>query len=239
MDIQKQIIPDLPKVAFRHGAGKYEGVVAHSTDTPEATAQAESNYFHRAWKSAQAFVHFFVDWDGVIQTADTNYRAWGAGAVANQWAVHVELCETKDNVKFQKAYSNYINLLAKLLKDKNLTIDNLYTHDEITRKFAGTTHHDPVDYLASHSISIVKLKDDVNKILNPPKPAQPAKTRLVVVDVDSLNIRKIPSWDSSAICGKVKKGDAFTIIKELPEFYQIKSGFYITKSNKYVHTKEL
>ncbi|PFS69499.1 N-acetylmuramoyl-L-alanine amidase, partial [Bacillus cereus] len=30
------IIPDLPKQPYRNGVGAYEGVVAHSTATPEA-----------------------------------------------------------------------------------------------------------------------------------------------------------------------------------------------------------
>lgn len=32
------IIPDLPKQPYRYGVGAYEGVVAHSTATPEAPA---------------------------------------------------------------------------------------------------------------------------------------------------------------------------------------------------------
>ena len=32
------LIPDLPKQPYRYGVGAYEGVVAHSTATPEAPA---------------------------------------------------------------------------------------------------------------------------------------------------------------------------------------------------------
>lgn len=37
-DARILFIPDLPKQPYRHGVGVYEGVVAHSTATPEAPA---------------------------------------------------------------------------------------------------------------------------------------------------------------------------------------------------------
>ncbi|PGT51848.1 N-acetylmuramoyl-L-alanine amidase, partial [Bacillus cereus] len=72
--------------------GAYEGVVAHSTATPEAPAINIQRYETRTWRNA--FVHYAVDWNETIQIADTKYIAYGAGPGANKRFVHVELCET-------------------------------------------------------------------------------------------------------------------------------------------------
>ncbi|PEV74625.1 N-acetylmuramoyl-L-alanine amidase, partial [Bacillus cereus] len=63
------IIPDLPKQPYRYGVGAYEGVVAHSTATPEAPAINIQKYESRTWRNA--FVHYAVDWNETIQIADT------------------------------------------------------------------------------------------------------------------------------------------------------------------------
>ncbi|MEJ9244002.1 N-acetylmuramoyl-L-alanine amidase, partial [Bacillus cereus] len=49
---REMIIPDLPKQGYRYGVGAYEGVVAHSTATPEAPAINIRNYEARTWRSA-------------------------------------------------------------------------------------------------------------------------------------------------------------------------------------------
>ena len=64
---REMIIPGLPKVEYRNGYGAYEGVVAHSTATPEAPAINIRNYEARTWRSA--FVHYATDWDETIQIA--------------------------------------------------------------------------------------------------------------------------------------------------------------------------
>lgn len=69
------LIPDLPKQPYRYGVGAYEGVVAHSTATPEAPAINIQKYESRTWRSA--FVHYAVDWNEKIQIASTKHQAWG------------------------------------------------------------------------------------------------------------------------------------------------------------------
>ena len=53
------LIPDVPKTPYRGGIGAYEGVVAHSTATPEAPAINIQRYETRTWRNA--FVHYAVD----------------------------------------------------------------------------------------------------------------------------------------------------------------------------------
>ena len=104
---REMIIPGLPKVEYRNGYGAYEGVVAHSTATPEAPAINIRNYEARTWRSA--FVHYATDWDETIQIASPKYQAWGAGPATNKRFVHVELCETADYTKFKRAMINMLS----------------------------------------------------------------------------------------------------------------------------------
>lgn len=153
--IKQEIIPGLPKKPYRHGVTAYEGVVAHSTATPEATDEAESKYFHREWKNRQAFPHYCVDWDSITQLADINYIAWAAGN-GNSRYVHIELCETKDHAKFLESYKRYVWLTADLLRKKNLVVADgktLVSHAWVSKNLGGTDHVDPEPYLKIHGIT--------------------------------------------------------------------------------------
>lgn len=159
------LIPDLPKQPYRYGVGAYEGVVAHSTATPEAPAINIQKYESRTWRSA--FVHYAVDWDGKIQIASTKHQAWGAGPAANARFVHVELCETSDPLKFKRSYEKYIELIGEILRERNIhPSKGLWTHRDITYKLGGTDHEDPLDYLRSHGVSEAKFRADVLKVYN-------------------------------------------------------------------------
>ncbi|MED2117920.1 peptidoglycan recognition family protein, partial [Bacillus thuringiensis] len=159
------IIPDLPKQPYRYGVGAYEGVVAHSTATPEAPAINIQKYESRTWRNA--FVHYAVDWDETIQIADTKYIAYGGGPAANKRFVHVELCETADYTKFKRSYEKYVKLLAKILKDNKISVEKgLWTHSDVTHYLGGTDHEDPIDYLKSHGVSEAQFRADVQRVYN-------------------------------------------------------------------------
>lgn len=161
--IKQAIIPGLPKQPYRHGAGAFEGVVGHSTATPEASDEREVDYFEEHWDDRQAFVHYFVDWDSIHQIADINYKAWGAGN-GNPRFVHVELCETRDAGKFAESYKRYVWLLAYILHSKRLGVTDgktLVSHDWVSRNLGGTNHTDPIGYLKSHGKSWSQLVADV------------------------------------------------------------------------------
>ncbi|MCQ6341630.1 N-acetylmuramoyl-L-alanine amidase [Bacillus cereus] len=159
------LIPDVPKTPYRGGIGAYEGVVAHSTATPEAPAINIQKYETRTWRNA--FVHYAVDWNETIQIADTKYIAYGAGPAANKRFVHVELCETADYAKFKRSYEQYVKLLAKILQDNNLSVEKgLWTHNDVRKYLGGTDHEDPIEYLKSHGVSESQFRNDVQRAYN-------------------------------------------------------------------------
>lgn len=227
--ITQNLINGLPQKAYRNGVGAYEGVVNHATDNT-APAINERNYeANGAWQNA--FVHFFVDWTSIIQVADTNYIAWGAGPVANSRYVHVELCQTNDPSQFQESYNRYVWLTAKLLKDRNLRVvdgGTLVSHDWVSKHLGGTTHSDPIAYLQSHGIGWTQHVSNVQAEYNcqtaKPAPVSPApvvteaKTGTVEVMTDNLNLRTSPS-NSGSVIRQLGKGEQYS-------FYAIQDGWY-------------
>lgn len=88
------------------------------------------------------------------------------------------------------------------------------------------------------------LADYVQATPKPVAPVQlPEKKKYVKVLVDGLAVRKRASWDDSAVDHKVQANEVFTIA-EGPikvgggRMYKLKSGLYITASEKYVSVYE-
>nr|WP_044795034.1 N-acetylmuramoyl-L-alanine amidase [Bacillus cereus] len=243
------IIPDLPKQPYRYGVGAYEGVVAHSTATPEAPAINIRNYEARTWRSA--FVHYATDWDETIQIASTKYQAWGAGPAANKRFVHVELSETSDPIKFKKSYERYVKLLAKILRDRSIDPSiGLWTHKDITYKLGGTDHEDPIDYLRSHGVSESQFRADVQKVYEgetvtvKPKPQQPNEVPGVInevgvayIDGYNVNLRSGPSTTSSVI-RKLQKGESYKVWGKVGNWLNLGGNQWIYNDSSYIRYKE-
>ncbi|MDF9626677.1 peptidoglycan recognition family protein [Bacillus cereus] len=246
---REMIIPGLPKVEYRNGYGAYEGVVAHSTATPEAPAINIRNYEARTWRSA--FVHYATDWDETIQIASTKYQAWGAGLAANKRFVHVELSETSDSIKFKKSYERYVKLLAKILRDRNIDPSiGLWTHKDITYKLGGTDHEDPIDYLLSHGVSESKFRTDVLKAYNgnsisiEAKPQQPDEVPGVMnevgvayIDGYNVNLRFGPSTTNSVI-RKLQKGESYKVWGKVGNWLNLGGNQWVYNDSSYIRYKE-
>ncbi|MBJ7945079.1 N-acetylmuramoyl-L-alanine amidase [Bacillus cereus group sp. N24] len=241
------IIPDLPKQPYRNGVGAYEGVVAHSTATPEAPAINIQKYESRTWRSA--FVHYATDWDENIQIASTKYRAWGAGPAANARFVHVELSETSDPIKFKKSYERYVKLLAKILKDRNIHPSvGLWTHKDITYKLGGTDHEDPIQYLKSHGVSESQFRNDVLKAYNgdsvsvKPKPQEPSgsvteASGVAYIDGQNVNLRSRPSTSNNVI-RKLQKGESYKVWGKVGNWLNLGGNQWIYNDTSYIRYKE-
>ncbi|MBE7123650.1 N-acetylmuramoyl-L-alanine amidase [Bacillus cereus] len=240
------LIPDSPKQPYRYGVGAYEGVVAHSTATPEAPAINIQKYESRTWRSA--FVHYAVDWDEKIQIASTKYRAWGAGPAANARFVHVELCETSDSLKFKRSYERYVELIGEILRERNIhPSKGLWTHKDVTYKLGGTDHEDPLDYLRSHGVSEAEFRTDVQRAYNnssedvsiPEKPSKPAKVPTAVTDVIAyiegynVNLRKGPDTSYSKI-RQLNKPEAYVVWGEKDGWLNLGGEQWIKNDPSYV-----
>ncbi|PED22113.1 N-acetylmuramoyl-L-alanine amidase [Bacillus toyonensis] len=240
------IIPDLPKQPYRYGVGAYEGVVAHSTATPEAPAINIQKYESRTWRNA--FVHYAVDWNETIQIADTKYIAYGGGPAANKRFVHVELCETADYAKFKRSYEKYVKILAKILKDNKISVEKgLWTHSDVTHHLGGTDHEDPIDYLKSHGVSEAQFRADVQRAYNnasvdvsvPENPSKPAEVPTAVTDGIAyiegynVNLRKGPGTSYSKI-RQLNKPESYVVWAEKDGWLNLGGDQWIKNDPSYV-----
>ncbi|MGS0531964.1 N-acetylmuramoyl-L-alanine amidase [Bacillus mycoides] len=236
------IIPNLPKQPYRNGVGAYEGVVAHSTATPEAPAINIQKYESRTWRLA--FVHYTVDWNETIQIADTKYIAYGAGPGANKRFVHVELCETRDYEKFKRSYDKYVKLLAKILRDRGLSVEKgLWTHYDVTKYLGGTDHEDPLDYLRSHGVSEAQFRADVQRAYNdssvevsvPEKPSKPAAVTdgIAYIEGYNVNLRKGPDTSYSKI-RQLNKPESYIVWGEKDGWLNLGGEQWIKNDPSYV-----
>ncbi|MCI0768425.1 N-acetylmuramoyl-L-alanine amidase [Bacillus sp. TL12] len=240
------IIEDLPKIPYRYGVGAYEGVVAHSTATPEAPAINIQKYETRTWRNA--FVHYAVDWNETIRIADTKYIAYGGGPAANKRFVHVELCETKDYKKFKRSYDKYVKLLAKILRDRGISVEKgLWTHSDVTHHLGGTDHEDPLDYLRSHGVSEAQFRADVKRAYNnsnvevsvPEQPSKPEEVPTAVTDGVAyingynVNLRKGPDASYSKI-RQLNKPESYIVWAEKDDWLNLGGNQWIKYNPSYV-----
>lgn len=162
-EIQYDYIPGLPEYAYHSNygwepengeVGKPKGVVLHDVGNDNSTIHGEISYMSRNWKNA--FVHAFVDADNIIQVADTDYLAYGAGPYSNDLHMHVELVRHDNAHDFAKSINNYADYIANLLYKYKLPVvsaeetgeGTLFSHVAVSNHLDGTASPDPYEYFA-------------------------------------------------------------------------------------------
>ncbi|MDP4158152.1 MAG: peptidoglycan recognition family protein [Bacillota bacterium] len=123
-----------------------QGFVIHSTDTPNATAQNEHDYFNSG--NRQASAHYFVDSSSIIRCIPENEVAWHAGTTANHRFLSVEMCDVES---FQEVWNRTVWLVADACVRYGWTTGpNVYSHRGISAMYKETDHTDPIQFLANH-----------------------------------------------------------------------------------------
>ncbi len=138
---------------YLKGIGQYEGVLIHYTDNPGDNARIEANHVRDNWKDA--FVHEFIDACEIIQVADPDYKAWGAGKAANDRFIHLELCHEYTQEDFEMSFKKLTRRAAEYLYRYGLGVESaksdgtgtLWGHFHVTKYLGGTDHTDPLEYL--------------------------------------------------------------------------------------------
>ncbi|WP_198644260.1 GW dipeptide domain-containing protein [Mammaliicoccus fleurettii] len=184
----------IPKIPYRNGVGKPEGVIAHETANPNSTIHGEIAYMKNNYENA--FVHAFIDDNNIIEVAPTDYLAWGAGGVANQRFIHVELVRVYGGDRFARSINNYADYIATNLAYYGLPFDSaeydgngtLWSHDAVSKYLGGTNHSDPYGWFAENNYTFNELVDLVHEkyqyktgtltapskpIVTKPKPTKP------------------------------------------------------------------
>lgn len=138
LDIITQHIPTGTK-RRRGYSMKPSSVTIHNTGNTAkgATAKAHANLCNRTPDDKAVSYHYVVDDKEIYELIPPTEVAWHAGdgtnGKGNRTSIAIEICENPDGDLY-KATDIAVKLTAKLLKDFDLTIDDVYQHNHWSGK---------------------------------------------------------------------------------------------------------
>ena len=150
--------------AGRFAGGKPEWVVVHSSGNPNAGIDSEIAYM--TTNQDNAFVQAWCGHNKIVEIANTDYPAWGAGSTANKYAVQIEVTEDKRLTKAQKlqAIDREAFWVAVQCAYYGISLDKVYSHADISRMYPQDTNHtDPIAFFKSVGVSWSEFKGQVKK----------------------------------------------------------------------------
>lgn len=181
--IKRQLIKNTP---FKYGKNnKKLFVTVHDTGNREvgADAQAHANLQSNG-NSRDASWHWQVDDKMAIQSFDHSFELWHAGdhstgGKGGRTSIAVEICVNSDG-DYVKAVENAAKLVRHILKEENLTVNDVVQHNlwsgkncpaQIRRGYKGITWEKFIDMVKGSDVSIQKPKPQKPT----PKPQSPSK----------------------------------------------------------------
>lgn len=152
---------------------KAVGGIVHSTGNGEDEVTGNYNWFNSADRKSNA--HFFIDSNTIAQFVEVNNKAYHARNPANKMFVGVEMCETKDPIKFKEIWDRTVWLWAYLFTSvltpriTKVTFDNLRNHHEeniTNHKGDPNNHTDTTDYFKMFGKTMDDMRRDVQRAIN-------------------------------------------------------------------------
>ena len=110
-------------------------IVVHETDNTSIGADADAHArLQINGNSRQASWHWQVDDQEAVQSYEHFWECWGAGTyIGNNQGIQVEICVNSDG-DYTKAVQNAATLIAKIIKDENIAIENIVQHHYFSGK---------------------------------------------------------------------------------------------------------
>lgn len=104
-------------------------ITIHTTGNPTSTAANERAWLTNPTNTRTASYHIVVDEKDVIEVLPLNENAWHSGdgsssKSGNRTSIGIEICERN----YEKSLENAIELIVKMLKERNWGIDKLRRH---------------------------------------------------------------------------------------------------------------
>lgn len=218
-------------------------LVVHNTAN-DASARNEISYMIS--NNNQTSFHFAVDDVEVVQGIPENRNAWHAGdggsGIGNRQGLSIEICYSKSGgTRFINAEKNAAKFIAQKLKQYGWGIDKVTKHQDYSGKYCP---HRTLDMGWQRFLNMVQSElNTLNGTTTQPSTstqngAYESYSGYVEVIYNGLSVRSKASWDDSAVCGTVKKGEVFTVVgRQLVGgvyLYKLKSGKWITSAKEYV-----
>lgn len=114
---------------------KIKYIVIHETDNFESGVGAKNHaIFLKENNTSSTSWHYTVDDKEIYHHIPDNEVAYHTGDdIGNQYGIGIELCVNADG-NFEKTFDNATKLVAYLLKEYNLTINDIKTHNDFSGK---------------------------------------------------------------------------------------------------------
>ena len=183
--------------AGNFSAGKPTWVVVHSSGNPNAGIDSEIAYM--ANNQDYAFTHAWAGHNKIVEIANTDYRAWGAGSTANKYAVQIEVTEDKRLTKAQKlqAIDREAFWVAVQCAYYGIPMNRVYSHNDISNMYPKETNHtDPIAYFKSVGVTWSEFKAQVKKYHD-----------ILAAGGDTSKVTTLGATATSTISNMFKKGD--------------------------------
>lgn len=136
MIIRQKLVPETiaNKVTYGKGNKKLK-ICIHETANTSKGANADAHARLQAnGNSRKASWHWQVDDKEAIQSFTHDYRCWHAGTTkGNNESIGIEICVNSDG-NYKKAVQNAAQLVAKIIKEENITINDVVQHNHYSGK---------------------------------------------------------------------------------------------------------
>ena len=134
--IRKKLVSDIQATKVTYGKGntrKY--IVVHETDNTRSGADADAHArLQFNGNSRSVSWHWTVDDKEAVQSLEHIWSCWAAGSdKGNKEGIQVEMCVNSDG-NYLKALQNTAELVAKIMKDENIPIQNVVQHNYFSGK---------------------------------------------------------------------------------------------------------
>ena len=225
-------------------------ITIHNPSCPNSDAKtlhtALKNANKQGWRKDASW-GVTVDKDYIYQSVNLNWLNYhatdGYNGIGNCYSLSIEICEyttekytLEECKKYQKqAYLNAAYLTAIFMKEFNISIDNVVQHHKWYSKKDCPEYLRNKKYGYSWAWFIKEVKKAYNSLILP---------KYIKIISNTCNVRSVADWNSEPVA-KYQKGDIYTVIDKVEAkngktaMYLLKTGLYITTSQKYVQNFEI
>lgn len=193
--------------AGRFAAGKPTLLVVHSSGNPNAGIDSEIAYMTR--NQDNAFTQAWAGHNKIVEIANTDYPAWGAGRTANKYAVQIEVTEDKRLTKAQKlqAIDREAFWVAVQCAYYGIPLNKVYSHADISRMYPQDTNHtDPIAFFKSVGVSWSAFKGQVKKYYD-----------VLIAGGDTTKITSLGIQNTTVTASKQSTSTSAGIVKKYAE----------------------
>ncbi len=140
--IRRKLVPISLALTMTNGKNNLKKyIVVHETDNTNIGADADAHArLQINGNSRQVSWHWQVDDQEAVQSFEHFWECWGAGTyIGNHQGIQVEICVNSDG-DYVKAVQNAATLIAKIIKDENIAIENIVQHHYFSGKKLSTEY---------------------------------------------------------------------------------------------------